>query len=80
MFPGQIWGCLLYTELSGESERKVGNVLLRNRIERRRTDHKVYNYVKVNCTLEIYRLNNENQAGTENQNIRTKTVKTLIGQ
>ena len=44
-------------ELSGESERKVGNILLRNRIERRRIDPKIYNYVTLNCILEI-RLNN----------------------
>ena len=45
-------------ELSRESERKVGNILLRNKMERRRGDPKVCNYVTVNCILEIRRLNN----------------------
>ena len=40
-------------ELSGESERKIGNILLRNRIERSRIDPKIYNYVTLNCILEI---------------------------
>ena len=40
-------------EPSGESGRKVGNILLRNRMERKKIDPKVYNYVTVNCILEI---------------------------
>lgn len=35
---------------------KVDKVLLRNRIERRRTDHQIHNYVTGNCTLERHKL------------------------
>lgn len=45
-------------------------------MERRKIDHQVHNYVTVNCTLEIHRLNNVWHQKSEHKD----KVKTSIGQ